>query len=386
MKNLYLSKLYQASTTKDTYQMIGLMSGTALDGLDIALVELGQGKPLKLLAFKTYDYDPAIRKEILSTMKGKLAQASAMNFKLGSLYSRLVNDFLKINQLNPQNILAIASHGQTVYHKNGSSSYQIGEADVIAKNTNIPVIYDFRSGDIAVGGTGAPLVAYLDYYLSQHNKNLNYAFQNLGGIGNVTFIDKQKNIQAFDTGPANILSNIFTSLATEQRQFFDVDAKLASTGNINQELLSYMLAHRFFKRDAPKSTGHEEFGELYSQELLTKFPNIKLVDFIRTSLRLTAISIKQAYQKYAPANLNLVILSGGGVCNQLLVNDIKEQLAQKGRAIKLFSEEFYLADEAKEAICFALLGWHRICGIKTNFKTVTGAKRQVSLGKIALPD
>lgn len=363
-------------------RVIGLMAGTSADGIDAAAVDI-KGTQVKTLAFDTFTFAPKIRRKILELGEQKsfsAGQISDFNFQLGEIFADAVIKLCKKYKINIKTIELIGSHGQTIFHRPAKSTFQIGEPSVIAFKTGITTVADFRPKDIAAGGQGAPLVPFADYFLFKSGKNR--AVQNIGGIANVTFLPancKPADIIAFDTGPGNMLIDRLVFLLTKGKQNFDKDGKIAANGKINQKILSQMLAHPYLKVRPPKSTGRELFGKSYTDAFYTKLPN---ADIITTATAFTAVSIADAYKKFLPKMPDEIILCGGGAKNKALVSMLKQYTGSR----ILFTDDFGINSDAKEAVSFAILAYATVKGFANNIPSATGAKRAVVLGKIVPAD
>jgi anhydro-N-acetylmuramic acid kinase len=364
-------------------RIIGLMSGTSADGVDAAVVNIGKNK-VKLLAFNTFDYPPALRQSILELGEQKLcrpADISNLNFLLGEVFADAVIKLCRKNEISLKTIDLIGSHGQTIYHNPTGkirSTLQIGEPSIIAYKTGITTVADFRPKDMAAGGQGAPLVPFADYWLFK-NKKLNRAVQNIGGIANVTYLPancKPQDIIAFDTGPGNMIIDRLVSLITKGRQNFDKDGKTAAKGKVNKKLLDEMMRHPFLRKSPPKSTGREEFGAAFTKKFIKR--PISLEDILATATAFTAVSIAQAYKKFLPGLPDEIILCGGGARNKTLVKMLRQNIKSK----ILFTDYFGINSDAKEAVSFAILAYAAIKGITNNVPSATGAEKTVILGKI----
>lgn len=323
-----------------------------------------------------------------------LPDISELNFQIGREFASCILQIIQDASLNPSDISLIGSHGQTVWHNvdekmNVSSTLQLGDLSVIAEITGITTIGDFRCADIAVGGNGAPLTSTLDFlYLRPNIEEKRYrALQNLGGIGNVTFVSSQTDqTVAFDTGPGNVLIDWFMSYISGGQILFDNNGDFARSGHVHESLLEDMLTLPYFSFPPPKTTGRELFtiqlGEQWLQEARYKY-DISDNDFACTLTELTAQSIAQAYAKYAPGDIYEIVLSGGGSKNGFLVERIAQALKSVASIPLKLHREVGLDGESKEAILFALLSYLTFKGIEGNIPTSTGAKRATVLGKIA---
>ena len=380
-----MKELLQLSEKKERL-VIGLMSGTSLDGVDLALVKFrGSGPDIafEVKSFHTYSFPTVLRQRIQKSFIGSVEEICRLNFDLGHFFADLVLDFCKTKKTALETVDLIGSHGQTVFHLHQHSTLQIGEADVIAQKTHTIVVSDFRTADIAVGGSGAPLVPYFDQVLFGHLPG-HLALQNLGGIGNVTYLpaDRNKHIIAFDTGPANAVLNELTEIISGGEQSYDQDGFFSKQGTCNDTVLHDLLQHSYFQRALPKSTGREEFGKSAVARLMKKYPEVKGVDLLRTCVSLISQSILQAYRRYLPP-LDWAIISGGGAHHPLIIKELTEGL--KGTRVVLIDTVCDIDADSKEAVAFALLAHEKINQCPTNVPSVTGAQKPVSLGKISIP-
>lgn len=375
-------------------KVIGLMSGTSLDGLDIALVEIYETRgrlKIKNTHFSTYSFDNEIKERILKNINpetAKLDEISDLNFALGNLFADYVLQFLETNNLSKSEIDLIGSHGQTFYHsiKNGlaTSTLQLGEPAIIALKTGITTVGDFRPFDIAVKGQGAPLVPFLDYVLFKDYKK-SFALQNIGGIANFSYLPKEhtlENMIAFDTGPGNMIIDSLMKIITNNKVSYDENGSFAKKGQVNESLLKELLDNPYFDLKPPKSTGRELFGEQYSKELFAKAEkaNLSHEDLIATVTYFTAKTIYDSYKNFLPTFPDEIVVSGGGVKNETLLSYLKE-LFPKTTEISSIDKYGILAD-AKEAVAFAVMAYCNVFGLPNNLKQATGAIEEVVMGKI----
>ncbi|MCT7950502.1 anhydro-N-acetylmuramic acid kinase [Ancylothrix sp. C2] len=376
-------------------KVIGLMSGTSIDGIDAALVEItGSQAALKieLLQANTYPYPETLRQRILDLCSGSVISLA----ELASLDDDIAQEFAKaaiqINTGHPKPEL-IGSHGQTVYHRPPEKeqlgySLQLGRGSQIATLTKITTISNFRSADINAGGQGAPLVPRVDAYLLSHPTK-SRCVQNLGGIGNTTYLPAQTKdnqtwetkILGWDTGPGNVLIDLAVQHFSNSKQTYDKNGQWASTGKPCQELIQKWMQHSFFHQPPPKSTGRELFSPQYFQQCLEQAKTYHLTpaDILATLSELTAISIAHSYQTFLPQMPEQVLLCGGGSRNLYL----KSRLEYHLKVVPvLTTDEVGLNADFKEAIAFAVLAYWRNQGIVGNLPQVTGAKKSVLLGEI----
>ena len=375
--------------------VVGLMSGTSMDGVDAALVRInghGLNTKIELIHFICMPYESSLLQTLENVISnGSTRQISELNFLVGEAFAKAALAVIKEARLSTSDIDLIGSHGQTIYHNPPSSkkgipaTTQIGELDVIAERTGITTIGDFRTRDVAAGGEGAPLVPYVDYLLFHKSGKVSIV-QNVGGIANATVVTERiEDVIAFDTGPGNMLMDNIVSLTTNGEKRFDQDGRLASQGSVNKVLLEKLLSHPFFAKSPPKSTGAELFGKEKASELyaLVKEKRISLNDLIATLLELTLESIAISYERFIfpKWNVSEVILSGGGARNPLFVKKLKKKIDHVKFST---SDDYGIPVEAKEAVAFAVLANELISGNCANLPSATGAERRVPLGKIVL--
>ncbi|MBG9471599.1 anhydro-N-acetylmuramic acid kinase AnmK [Priestia megaterium] len=373
---------------------VGLMSGTSLDGIDAALVQIegsGYESKVKLLHFITMPFSPQLKKEIeqaLSFEHSNVQLICSLNFKLGYAFADAVKKVCQEARFSLEQIDVIGSHGQTIYHQpyaSGStamSTLQIGEPAVIAYETKTKVVANFRVMDMAAGGQGAPLVPHTERILYSHN-NYTRLLQNIGGIGNVTLIPPKHSpipVVAFDTGPGNMM--IDEACQQLFNVSFDENGRLAAGGKIISELLEDCMNHDYMKLSPPKSTGRELFGTQYTKRLLEKYSKHKKEDLLATITMFTASSIVHHYETciFPAYSIDEVIIGGGGSYNNKLMNMIKAQLGKRCRVYT--QEEIGMSSEAKEAVAFAVLANETLSGYPSNVPSATGALSPVILGNI----
>ena len=374
-------------------RIIGLMSGTSHDGVDAALVEIPLnphlvegGKNIKLINHTHIPYRKQLRDEIRMAFNGNTELICRLNFKLGEVFAAAVLSLLKTAGLKPEDIDAVASHGQTIHHippsgKKPGSTLQIGEAAVIAEQTGILTISDFRTADMAAGGHGAPLVPMADYLLFKESGKVK-AVLNIGGIANVTIVrDRIDDTVAFDIGPGNSLIDEAMLLISKEKKSFDKNGAFARSGEIIPGLLKELISHPYFRKKLPKSTGRETFGTTMVRDILKKYRKYKHQDIVSTLTHLTAITIYNAIIKFKPDEL---ILTGGGVKNIFLADLINDKFRNNSLRISEISA-YGIPPQAKEAISFAILGYLSLNRKHGNIPSVTGARHGVITGKITLP-
>ncbi|KEK23537.1 anhydro-N-acetylmuramic acid kinase AnmK [Bacillus gaemokensis] len=377
--------------------VVGLMSGTSLDGIDVALVHVegsGEDAKVELIHFITVPFSKEIKSEIQQAQSLETSHVQlicSLNFKLGLCFANAVKMICKQADFPIEQLDLIGSHGQTIYHqpfqdgKMVSSTLQIGEAAVIAYETATTVISNFRTMDMAAGGQGAPLVPYSELILYR-DATKNRILQNIGGIGNVTVIPSRVSKQeviAFDTGPGNMVIDEVCQQLFQQP--FDKNGELARQGEVVNEMLSYCMNHPFFITVPPKSTGREQFGKEFTDELLKRFKEHRKEDIVTTVTMFTAASIVHHYREFIFPHYHIdeVILGGGGSYNMALVEMIKEGLKEDCKVC--IQEDLGYSSEAKEAIAFAVLANETYHRNPNNVPSATGARESVVLGNITFP-
>ncbi|WP_229263623.1 anhydro-N-acetylmuramic acid kinase [Cohnella cholangitidis] len=383
---------------------VGLMSGTSVDGIDAAAIEIvdgvaGERPQTKLLAFENMSYPVAVREEIFALFDPKTAtvdRVGRMNVLLGELYAKAALSVIAKAGLVTEDIAVIGSHGQTIYHSPEAQPWedldlrytvQIGEGAVIAARTGIPCVSDFRPADMAVGGQGAPLVPFTEYLLYRE-LDRTLLLQNIGGIGNITVLPANgspEQVYAFDTGPGNMLIDGAVARLYPGRTM-DTGGEIAREGSVHSGLLERLQQEEYYRLPLPKSTGRELFGSSYVDGLLRYGQEYRLSsnDLIATVTKLTAWSIGEGYRRFIrdcnPAEA--MIVGGGGSYNPVLMAYIEQEFEPMGVKV-LTQEDVGLNSDAKEAIAFALLADYALAGRPNNLPNVTGARRPTVLGKIS---
>ena len=360
---------------------IGIMSGTSADGMDAVAIEIGAERPrpaIRFLAHVARDHPDSLRYRIIAAGSGAPLPAhdiAILHAELGEAYASIAREIVRRAGREPA---CIALHGQTIAHVPAEhATLQIGDASRVAVQIAVPVIDDFRSADVALGGQGAPLVPFADHLLFADGTPR--AILNLGGIANVTLLptDRAQDVTGFDTGPGNM---VIDQLARKGGDELDRDGAAAARGAVSAAALTHALAHPYFARPAPKSTGREEFGTPFAQRLLTdvKDEGGSLDDAIATATALTVESIARALDGGPWREL---IIAGGGARNATLVERVRERTKLRVR----FTDEFGIPAEAREAVAFAILGAYRLRGEPNTLPRCTGASRAVSAGAIHRP-
>jgi anhydro-N-acetylmuramic acid kinase len=394
------------SKQNEVMRVVGLMSGTSVDGIDVALAEISGRPPTgeaRLVNFAAIPFPRAIRTAILELGEGRpttTREISQLNFALGKLFADAVRKACKQFRVPIEHVDLIGSHGQTIYHQGKASiafgvrgvasTLQIGDPSVIAGFTGVTTVGDFRPADMAAGGQGAPLVPFVDYLLYR-DLRIGRASLNIGGIANLTVIPggaQPEDIFAFDTGPGNMVIDALIAQFSKGRLKFDRDAEFARTGEAIPELLDLLLADRYFKQPPPKSAGREQYGSEYAARILAwgRKRRARPEDMVRTATLLTALSIAAAwnYLVRPRADIRQLIVSGGGARNPLLMALIAGMIA--GVHVRT-SDEIGVPSDAKEAFAFAILAYETFHHRPSNLPTATGARRPAILGKVcyALP-
>jgi len=381
--------------------VLGLMSGTSADGIDVALARICGAPPnlnAKLLGHTSVKFPSALQKEILRVAEQHSITAGALsqlNFRLGELLGGAAIAACRHFRLPPSKVALIGSHGQTIFHQGKpanflgrptASTLQIGEPAIIAAHTGITTVGDFRPADIALGGQGAPLVPYADCLLYRQKK-LGRVSLNLGGIANITVLPraaKPQQVFAFDTGPANMLIDALVSHFTHGRRRFDENARLASQGRSVPALLDDLLRDPYLKLAPPKSTGREYYGNAYVKKLLAlgRRYRVKPNDLIRAATIFTALSVVDALNRFVlpKTKINQLIVSGGGARNPLILAQLSAALP--GIEV-LPSGRLGIPEDAKEAFAFALLAYETFHQRSANLPSATGARGPAILGKIS---
>ena len=369
--------------------VVGLMSGTSLDGIAAACVRFhdrgaAAAPAYEVLAFRNAAYAAAQRDRLARALVGATpAEYCRLHVDLGAWLADAARDVADAAGVGLAGVDLVASHGQTVWHEPGHSTWQIGDPATIAERTGCDVVHDFRAWDMAAGGQGAPLVPIADRLLFAHPARPR-ALQNLGGIGNVSVVPPggAGDVRAFDTGPGCAVVDAVTR-AVRPDLPFDVDGALARAGTEIREVTDLLLAEPYFLAPPPKSTGRELFSPAYVERLVAlgreRRPGCTDADLVATAVALTARSIGDAYARWVAEPVADVVLSGGGARNPALVDAIRTALAP--REVRVFDELFF-DGEAKEAVAFALLGWLHATGRPGNVPSATGARGPRRLGSL----
>lgn len=383
--------------------VVGLMSGTSLDGIDAAIVRIkgsGLDASVELLHYYSKPYEPELRqrlRDLCSEEKSNSAAVCSMNAYLGYQFGAAVLEAVADAGMRIDEVDLVSSHGQTIWHQpvpeqgapySVASTLQIGDISVIAKRTGKLTVGDFRPADMAVGGQGAPFAPYGDLILFRHPER-GRLLQNIGGIGNCTALPAgadPSDVLAFDTGPGNMIMDAVAHMLTEGRLSYDEGGTWAARGNPDQVLLREMMAHPYFQAEPPKSTGRELFGHNYAVSFLeqARLRSLSDEDTMATAAAFTAHSIADSYVNYVFPHhrMDEVIVTGGGAHNKTLLSMLGELLPEQK---VMTSKALGFDDDAKEAVIFALLGNDFMLGVPNNLPAATGAHKPTVMGKLALP-
>ncbi|MGH9591494.1 MAG: anhydro-N-acetylmuramic acid kinase [Bryobacteraceae bacterium] len=368
-------------------RVCGIMSGTSLDGIDVAIVDI-RGRKIDPVAVHSLPYPKAVREAILgvSNTMTHTAAISRLHFLLGELYADAVRATCRVKRVPLSSIALCGMHGQTIFHEGAPVNYlgrlvagtlQIGDPAVVAERTGLRMVSNFRERDIAAGGQGAPLVPYVDYLLFRHVRIGRVAL-NIGGIANITVLPggaAPEDVIAFDTGPGNMIIDGLVYRLTVGQQTCDRDGRIARHAKIHTRLLESMLSDPYFTLPPPKTTGRERFGREFVSVLIAT--GIPIEDLIATATEFSARSVADAILNYAD-RVSEVIASGGGVRNRWLMRRLRDLLA--GLDLRT-SADYGIDPGAKEAISFAVLAHEFARKQPANLPSATGARRPVLLGR-----
>ncbi len=369
--------------------VLGLMSGTSMDGVDACLAQITLSP--RHLEFEVQDtlttpFAADEREAIFRSLTGSADEVAAQHFRLGQIYARVAADFLRDRRVD-----LVGLHGQTVAHRDGSYSLQVGTPAYLRNALRVPVITGFRDADVAAGGNGAPLMPFLDWLLSHskvwpltdHSRSRAAVVLNLGGIANLSAVSpdlERSEVVGFDTGPGMGLIDEAAQLLFGSPS--DRDGHYSVTGTVRDEVLSELMKHPFIRRCPPKSTGRDEFGRELVRQLVERF-TVQPADLLRSLVRFTARSIADSVNRFInlDGTITTLIASGGGVHHPLLRADLMEELP--GWNVDT-SQVLGIDPDFKEALLMAVLAVARIKGIPGNMPGVTGAREQVVLGQVTV--
>ncbi len=384
---------------KNPRRVLGLTSGTSVDGVDAALVDIaGTGKNLRwaLRAFVQQPYPEDLRAdifELFDTGQARLSELIELEARVAAEFAEAAQAALRRAGLSAGELDLVGSHGQTVWHSPPSvagperaGSWQAGCAAALAERLGVPVVHDFRSRDIAAGGEGAPLAPYVNWLVLTDEK-VGRLVLGLGGVASLTYLPPAAaadKVLAFHAGPANMVIDESVRALTGGRMHFDAGGRMAARGQVSTELLQDLMRHPFFRRHPPRSTGRDEFGSRFAVNALGKARRLGLSpeDLVATVTALSAQAVGDAVKEFVlPAGpVDEVIVSGGGAHNAQLVEFIRRQMP--ANASVLLSDEFGLPTDAKESLCVAVLANETISGHPNNLPSATGARHPVILGSI----
>jgi len=365
---------------------VGMMSGTSGDGINLAAIEVEPGSrpSVRILATAEHPYPPALREAVLragADAPFALSDIARLHGELGDAYAAAAAAFVATLPRRPD---VIALHGQTVAHLPAEhTTLQLGDASRVARATGLPTVNDFRSADMAAGGEGAPLVPFGDHVLFASRAPI--AVLNLGGIANLTLIPTASSdgVIAFDTGPANMPSD---ALIAPSGEAFDRDGRRARAGRVNESALEEALAHPYFARRAPKSTGREDFGKPFATRILERVTagGGSLDDALATSIAVTTRSIAEALARETPRGVswNVLAVAGGGARNATLMESLTRAVSPL-RVVK--TDELGVPSHAREAIAFAIMGAYRMRELPNILPNATGARQAARGGAVHLP-
>jgi anhydro-N-acetylmuramic acid kinase len=382
-------------------RVIGMMSGTSADGIDVALARVSGAPPsisAKLERHHHVPFPARVREDILRLANGaptSTEEISRLNFVLGEEFARAALAACRQWRIPLVKIHLIGSHGQTIFHQGVASrdrgtrriasTLQIGEPSFIAERTGVTTIADFRPADMAASGQGAPLVPFGDYLLYRHAQRGRAAL-NIGGIANVTVIPagaRPQDVFAFDTGPGNMIVDALVESFTRGRQRYDRDARMALRGQMIPTLLNKMMREPYLRKAPPKTAGREQFGHAYAETIIAwgKRHRARPEDLVRTATLFTSLSIVEAFRRFISprARVDELIVAGGGARNPLMI----AQLAAGLPGIEMTpADRFGVRAEAKEAFAFAVLAYEAYHGRANNLPSATGARHAAVLGKL----
>ena len=391
--------------SKPVRRVVGLMSGTSVDGIDAALVEIGgtdEAPEVRLVAFEDRPWPEEVRRQIFPLFRPETATVDKigyMNFLMGEIYAQSVSSVVEKAGLTLADIDLIGSHGQTIWHapevcgKDGFPvrfTVQIGEGSVIAARTGVPTVSDFRVADMAAGGQGAPLVPFSEYLLYRRPGET-ILLQNIGGIGNMTVLPGDEGpeaVYAFDTGPGNMIIDAVVSALTGGAKTYDAGGAMAAEGRVDEALLAMLQQDPYYDMPLPKTTGRELFGVQYVGKILDyqRAHGLSDADVLATVTDLTAWSIADGYARYVLPKRQAaeLVVGGGGSYNATLLGFLRTRFAPYGVEVRT-QEDLGWSSDAKEAVAFALMADCCVREKPNVLPSVTGAKAAAIMGKISLP-
>ncbi len=380
---------------------LGLMSGTSCDGISAALIRTSGSqmeRKVEMLSHAVIPFEAEMRARIMSLYPPNHFTAEALcrtKVVLAHVFADAAQAVIDKAGVHPRDVQVIGAQCTTLYHDVPSAEnnwrggqIEIAEPAIIAERLGVPVVADLRPSDMAAGGHGAPLSAFVDYVFF-HDSHLSRAVQNIGGIGNATIIlagSTLDDILSFDTGPGNLLIDATVSHLTGNCLQYDVDGKMAADGKVNRPLLDWLLTHPYLSLPLPKSTGRDTFGDAFFAQVVEKAAEFHAAgnDWVRTMTAYTAETIAGAYERYVYplGKLDETVLTGGGTHNPTLVR----LLAKRVAPVKVKThEDFGLSSDAREAITWAILADETMLGNPSNVPHASGARHRAILGKISQP-
>ncbi|MFN7921743.1 MAG: anhydro-N-acetylmuramic acid kinase [Bryobacteraceae bacterium] len=370
-------------------RVAGIMSGTSLDGIDVAIVDIA-GQKIRPVAFASTPYPKDVREALhaVSNTHCHTAEISRLHFLLPEIYADAFHELCRSSGFGRDTVKLIGCHGQTIFHEGDpvricgrkiASTLQIGDGSVLAELTGIPVVSDFRTRDMAAGGKGAPLVPFFDWVYFRHATR-NRVCLNIGGIGNITWLPagaKQNDVIAFDTGPGNMVMDQLVAHFTRGRKTFDESGRVAARGHVDRALVARLLRDRFYRAAPPKSAGREQYGKDFIERLLAT--GLPFEDLVATAGAFTVATIVAGIEllKATPDDL---IVGGGGAHNPQIMGLLAAYLPHTKVSV---TTDHGIDSDAKEAIAFALMAHETWRGRPSNVPSATGARHAVVLGKIS---
>ena len=368
--------------------VIGLMSGTSCDGVDVAISEISSSK-IKLKHFKTFSYPKELQKIILNPSQLTLVEIASIHFDLGRFFGSCVKKMMNDLGFNAKYVFCIGSHGHTFFHDTSETSnkwttLQLGEPSFITAQTGIPTVSDFRPMDMALGGHGAPLTPYFHWYFFKKKNNI--AVHNLGGFSNVTLIPSGHNatsVRAFDTGPCNYILNLAMRWVTKGKKDFDENGNFSRKGTPQRKWVDQWLLHPYFQKKSPKSCSPEVLGKPFFNEMNLAFRNLSAENFLATLTQFIAESICISYQRFilSQCKIKEIVFCGGGSHNTKLMEILSSNFKKKNIHISYF-DEYGINRDAVEAVSFSYIAYLCMKNKTNHLPLVTGAKRCAILGKI----
>lgn len=402
--------MWEQYRKKREHVVIGLMSGTSLDGTDAALVRIrtdisGALQQIELIDFICVSYSDILRERLIRLCSPETAcidDLTTAHFGVSEWYAHSVSELIRSAGISSADVDVISMHGQTVWHApekaafpgpadtmlNVKSTLQIGECAVVRERTGLPVIGNLRARDMAAGGEGAPLTPYADALMFRSSAE-GRLVQNIGGIGNVTVLPplfSTEEVSAFDTGPGNMVMDAIVRQATEGRQHYDPNGSIAARGNVDTVLLEQCLDDEYFRKIPPKSMGREVYGAAYAERIMqwAREHSLSLEDTLATTTYLTAETIVRSVENFVLPRMNVaaMLACGGGTSNATLMRMIRERLPASIRLER--TADHGVPDDAREAMGFALLGHEALMGRANTLPSVTGASTPVISGILTL--